>query len=122
MNTRKARPEEARFLSDLAYASEAYWGEDEAYMRQFAEQYKVTEQMIREDYVYVMETDGVIVGFFAILKSEVPELDLFYINVDYIGKGYGKLLWSNMISVCKAYGINKIELVGSDDVVDFMSN
>lgn len=119
MKMRKANPSEAKVLSDLAYTSEAYWGEDEAYMCQFSKQYNVTEQMIREDHVYVMETDGEIVGFFAILKSEIPELELFYIKREYIGKGYGKLLWSNVISVCRALGISKIELVGSDDVVDF---
>lgn len=119
MKVRKACPNEAKVLSDLAYASEAYWGEDETYMRQFSEQYNVTEQTIREDHVYVLETDGEIVGFFAILKRKVPELELFYIKREYIGKGYGKKLWTNMISVCKALGISKIELVGSDDVVDF---
>lgn len=119
MKMRKANANEATVLSDLAYASEAYWGEDESYMRQFSEQYNVTEQMIREDHVYVMETDDEIVGFFAILKRAVPELELFYIKRKYIGKGYGKVLWSNVISVCKAHGISKIELVGSDDVVDF---
>ena len=119
MKTRKANPEEALKLSKLAYASEAYWGEDADYMEKFREHYHVTESMIYMDYVYVLETDGTIIGFFAILKRTVPELDLFYIDRELIGQGYGKILWTQMLEVCKTLGIHKIELVGSDDVAKF---
>lgn len=120
MRLRKANPEESEVLSNIANESEAYWGEDDDYMNLFRQFYSVTEEMIKEDLVYVLENDKSIVGFFAILKKhDVSELELFYVEKSLIGKGFGTLLWSHMIRVCKEQGISKIELVGSNDVAEF---
>lgn len=120
MNLRNAKIDELSVLNEIAFESEAYWGEDENYMNLFAEKYSVTEEMIRSDYVYFMENDKEIVGFFVLLETDnIHELELFYVKRILIGNGYGKLLWSEMCAVCKEKGIEKIVLVGSDDVVNF---
>lgn len=120
MNIRKANSNEADLLNRIAYESEAIWGEDAQYMALFSQTYKVTEDMIKEDYVYIMENEGVVIGFFAVLtRTHIPELELFYIEKSFIGKGYGTILWKYMIELCKENKISKIELVGSKDVVNF---
>ncbi|SCZ02327.1 Acetyltransferase (GNAT) domain-containing protein [Alkaliphilus peptidifermentans DSM 18978] len=121
LNLRRAKPNESDVLNFIAFESESIWGEDESYMDLFSQEYKVTKNMIENDYVYVMEDDKGIIGFFAILKkdNETSELELFYIKKSFIGKGYGTLLWTNMISICKEKGIRKIGLVGSSDVANF---
>ncbi len=120
MNLRRAKANEVDVLNRLAIESESYWGEDENYMNLFTEKYKLTENMISNDYVYVMVDNKRLIGFFAILiNQDIPELELFYVEKSMIGKGYGTLLWTNMISICKEKGIRKIEFVGSNDVLDF---
>jgi GNAT superfamily N-acetyltransferase len=115
-----AKANELKMLNDLAFESEAYWGEDDDYMKHFSENYKVTEDMITNEYVYILEEENVIVGFFLILRNkEVAELELFYVKRSLIGKGYGKALWAAMINFCKEKGIPKIALVASADVAEF---
>jgi len=120
LNLRKAYKNESKELNLIAYDSEGIWGEDEQYMIMFSREYKVTEAMIRDEHVYVLEDRDKIIGFFAIIKREgVSELELFYVHKEHIGKGYGSILWQEMITVCKVHQINRIELVASNDVAEF---
>lgn len=120
MNLRKAKPSESDLLNVFAFESESIWGEDESYMTLFSQEYKVTENMIENEHVYILENNKIIVGFFAIIKrKELSELELFYVNRSLLGKGYGSLLWSHMIKICKDNSIEKIELIASLDVADF---
>lgn len=120
MNLRKAIPNESNLLNAFAFESESVWGEDESYMTLFSQEYKVTEEMIKNEYVYVLENEEMIIGFFAIIKrKERSELELFYVNRTLLGKGYGLILWSHMITICKENNIGTIELIASQDVVEF---
>lgn len=120
MILRKATVSEVAVLNKLAYDSEDIWGEDDAYMTCFSEEYTLTEAMVTNDYVYILQEEDVIKGFFAIIRNEgIWELELFYIERSLIGQGYGRLLWQQMISKCKELGINRFELVASEDVSDF---
>jgi len=120
MNLRRAILNEVEMLNRLAIESEGIWGEDQAYMEAFTNLYKVTNQMVREEHVYILEDQKKLIGFFALLKhEEIYELELFYIKKELIGKGYGTKLWLQMIEFCRKTNIEKIELVGSDDVFNF---
>lgn len=120
MKLRRAKREEVDTLNRIAVESEAYWGEDDDYMTHFSREYKVTEMMVTEDYVYILEDEQKLAGFFAIIDNDgVSELELFYIEKSLIGHGYGDKLWHQMTEFCKKEGIRKIEFVGSDDVVAF---
>lgn len=120
MNLRKAYAKESDYLNHIAFESEGIWGEDESYMAHFSQDYCVTEDMILNDYVYVLEEGSKLVGFFAVLKGkDMGELELFYVEKSYIGKGYGKILWNEMLALCKEKNIEKIGLVASKDVADF---
>ncbi|WP_346939864.1 GNAT family N-acetyltransferase [uncultured Clostridium sp.] len=40
-------------------------------------------------------------------------------NPDYIGKGYGKLLWNHAIENAKSLNIKQLEIVTSPEAIDF---
>jgi len=46
-------------------------------------------------------------------------LDYLYIKTDYIGQGYGRLLWKHMIKCCKRLGIKRLELIAAPVVEEF---
>ncbi len=120
MDLRKAKRKESDLLNHIAFESEGIWGEDANYMERFSKEYKVTEKMIETDYVRIMESGEDIIGFFVVLKEDpVPELEMFYIAKPFIGKGFGTILWTLMVEFCRQAGLQKIALVGSQDVVDF---
>jgi len=117
---RQANPKEASVLTELAVASEAYWGENEAYMNHFREDYCVTERFISMNPTYVMETTENILGFYSVVQdSAQAELEYFYVKVSEIGKGYGKMLWHELIRTCIDLGISRLEFVTSPEAIVF---
>ncbi|KYO65532.1 hypothetical protein ATZ99_15680 [Thermovenabulum gondwanense] len=117
---RPATEREARILSELAVKSEAYWGYDEEYMEKFKEKYRVTEEYIKNSPVFVLEDKNKILGFYGLLfeKDEV-NLEFFYIDADYIGKGYGRMLWGHLVDYCKEKGIKSFTFVTSPEAKGF---
>lgn len=117
---RPAQVYDSNALSELAIRSEAYWGYDLDYMEKFRSIYNVTEDFIRESPTYVMEEDGVIIGFYGILiENDKTSLEYLYVEAKYIGKGYGKVLWKHMVETCKKLDIKEFEIVTSPQAKDF---
>ncbi|MGB9976838.1 N-acetyltransferase family protein [Thermovenabulum sp.] len=117
---RPAKENEALILSELAEKSEGHWGYDEKYMVKFKEKYRLTEEYIKNFPVFVLEDKEKILGFFGLLfeKDEV-NLEFFYIDTDYIGKGYGRMLWSHLADYCKEKGIKSFTFVTSPEAKGF---
>ncbi|WP_346928735.1 GNAT family N-acetyltransferase [Clostridium sp.] len=120
INIRRAKVGEASILTNIAINSEAYWGYDEEYMESFKNTYGVSENYISNYPTFLMEDNQIIVGFYSILMNVgETELEYFFINPDYIGKGYGKLLWKHVIENAKGLNIKELEIVTSPEAIDF---
>lgn len=117
---RRAQICEAKILTDLVVRSEAYWGYDSTFMENFKSLYRVTEQFINNNETFIIEENEDIIGFYALLIDEKEtSLEYLYVEPICIGKGYGKLLWDDMIESCKNWGIKEITLVTSPQVKEF---
>jgi len=111
---------ECETLNNIAVNSEAYWGYDSTFMENFKSLYKISEELISDNKTYVIEENGNVIGFYIILiASNVAALEYFYIAPDYIGKGYGKLLWHHMVDICRKNCVNHIVLVTSPQAKEF---
>ncbi|HVI41887.1 MAG TPA: GNAT family N-acetyltransferase [Anaerovoracaceae bacterium] len=120
LQLKAATVENADLLSELAYCSEAYWGNDNEYMDQFRLYYNVTKEFIQENPVFVLEENHCTVGFWGLKQTEADwELEFFYIGEPYIGKGYGRRLWNSLIEECSKSGIKSFEFVTSPEAVHF---
>ncbi|GAA0774099.1 GNAT family N-acetyltransferase [Clostridium subterminale] len=120
INIRRAKLGEASILTNIAINSEAYWGYDEEYMESFKNTYGVSENYISNYPTFLMEDNQIIVGFYSILMNVgETELEYFFINPNYIGKGYGKLLWNHVIENAKNLNIKQLEIVTSPEAIDF---
>ncbi|TJX68094.1 GNAT family N-acetyltransferase [Soehngenia saccharolytica] len=120
MNIRRAYPFEAGVLTDLAVASEAYWGYDKKFLDTFRAVYKVSEDYIINNPTFVLEEDDKAIGFYSIIEnSEGVVLEYFYIDPSYIRKGYGRILWDHLIEFCKNRGILEFDFVASNEAVPF---
>jgi len=107
-------------LNRIAYESEAYWGYDQEYMKRFKEVYRVTEEYISKNPTFVLFEGNLIIGFYSLLvHNKEIELELFYIDPQHIGKGYGKKMWNHMINYCKSVGIKSFSLVTSPQAQGF---
>lgn len=120
LNIRNAKINESEILSKVAARSEAYWGYDSDYMDKFKLFYSVTEEFISKNPTFVIEKDDNIVGFFGILaENDGASLEYFFIEPQYIGYGYGKLLWNYLINYCKIMGIKELVVITSPQAQEF---
>lgn len=107
---RGALEEEAAVISDIAIESKAYWGYSEEFIKACKDDLTITKQYIEENHVYVLEDQEEFVGFFAFERAKVDSLDFFYILPKFIGKGFGKVMWNNVIQKAQKLGIKSFTI------------
>ncbi|MGG0276341.1 GNAT family N-acetyltransferase [Bacillus rhizoplanae] len=104
MIVREAFLKEAKELSNLALSSKATWNYSEEFILACKEDLTITEQYIKNNYVYILEEKQEIIGFFSFQRKEADSLDFLYLDPKYKGKGYGRILWESVIQ--KAVQLN----------------
>ena len=119
-NILAAKGYEASELSRIAIESEAYWGYDSDYMDKFKVNYGVTEEFIRNNPTFIFYENNTIIGFYALsIKPEENSIEYFYIEPQYIGKGYGKKMWNHLENYCKGHKLKEFTLVTSPQAKEF---
>lgn len=120
VKVRQAKLDEAESLTNLSTRAEAYWGFDDEYMARFKVLYKITKEFINDNLTYVMHDEDKIIGFYSIMqKGKEASLEYFFIEPEFIGKGYGRQLWKHMCNRCLKLDIKKIEIVTSPEAKEF---
>ncbi|MFC0212987.1 GNAT family N-acetyltransferase [Paenibacillus chartarius] len=100
-NIRPAQTEEATILSDIAIRSKAYWGYDPEYMECAKKDLSISEENILDNWIFVIEAENTIRGFYELRENSKQEAELFWLFVDptSIGAGYGKKLMKHAIQL-----------------------
>lgn len=95
---RPAVRSDVEILTDLAMRSKASHGYDAAFMEQCREELAIAEQTLRERDVWLAETDGVIVGFFALEPPAdgVCEVNPIFVEPRLQQGGVGRALWQKL--------------------------
>ncbi|MED0991222.1 GNAT family N-acetyltransferase [Bacillus nitratireducens] len=109
MKIRKALLSEANELSELALHSKATWNYSEEFILACKEDLTITEEYIKNNFVYVLENDNTKIGFFSFLRND-NALDFLYMHPSYKGKGYGKILWEFVIEQAEGLGIKSFTI------------
>ncbi|MGE7691301.1 GNAT family N-acetyltransferase [Lysinibacillus sp. NPDC097214] len=109
MIIRSAKVQDCHLLSNLAYQSKAYWGYTEDFLQQCKDDWTVTKESIEENPVFVMESVNKIVAFYSFTINEI-KLDALFIDPDYIGKGFGRMIWDHLLNTAKELGISEFTL------------
>lgn len=105
MIVRKASLNEANELSHIALISKATWDYSEEFIQACKEDLTITDDYIVNNYVYVLESEGIKIGFFSFQRKEEDALDFLYLHPNYKGKGYGKLLWQSVVEKAVELGM-----------------
>ena len=118
---RKAGPEEAGYLSKLAFRSKAYWGYPDQFMQACLEELTLDRPYIEDNPVYVIEVVGHVIGFYALEHTSKSETELGYLFVDpkFIGKGYGRKLMAHAKQQAGDFGYSKIVVQGDPNAESF---
>ena len=108
---RRARPEEARGLSDVALRSKAHWGYDPGFLERAERELTVRAIDLALGRTFVAERDGAVVGFYG-LEYEAPELGLAYMFAEprHIGSGVGAALMAHATAEAKRHGATTLRI------------
>ncbi|MCI8866253.1 MAG: GNAT family N-acetyltransferase [Lachnospiraceae bacterium] len=116
----QATQQEEDFLRRLAYGSEASWGYDKKFMDKFDQEFNIDAAFIKKNPVYMAVSHKKIIAFWGLKQEgECWVLEYFYIDAGYMGKGYGKRMWSHLIEWCRGHGIPGIHFVTSPQAAGF---
>lgn len=106
ITTRDATPEDAFILNKILRAAKGYWGYSEADLDIFMEKYRFDAAYISEHLMKIFYLNGVVIGFFSFLNNKPGCLDLddLFLLPEFIGKGFGKILWSHACQLATSLG------------------
>jgi N-acetylglutamate synthase-like GNAT family acetyltransferase len=117
---RRARPDDAQALTQLARRAKAHWGYDVAFMERAADELIIGSSAIAEHEVWVLEgEDGSTLGFYRVIAGDPAELEDLWVEPAAIGSGYGRTMLEHAAAVARAGGASALELVADPNAVGF---
>ena len=109
---RRARPEEARALTELALRAKRHWGYSDEFIETMTPVMTLTSaDLIRPaDHVEVCQADGRPVGFFRLRRrTELAWLEDLWIDPPAMGQGYGRRAFERAADVARGWGKGVME-------------
>jgi GNAT superfamily N-acetyltransferase len=117
---RRAAVEEASVLTTIALEAKRYWGYPEHWIKHWEADLTVSPEFIRDNHVYVAESDGEVRGFYALCVSgEKAELEHMWVTPAYIGTGIGKELFLDAMERAAALKVRDVELSADPNAAGF---
>jgi GNAT superfamily N-acetyltransferase len=107
---RRARPEEAATLRDLAHRSKAYWPYSAEFLAAVEPLLQLDASDVAAHEVWVLELGGTVMGWHRVtLHEERAELEDLWLEPALIGSGLGRLLFEHAVSVAAAHAASRLE-------------
>jgi GNAT superfamily N-acetyltransferase len=107
---RRARPDEAVALRDLAHRSKAYWPYSPEFLAAVEPLLQLDASDVAVHEVWVLETRGIVVGWHRVtLHDDRAELEDLWLEPILIGTGLGRLLFEHAVSVASAHAVSRLE-------------
>jgi ribosomal protein S18 acetylase RimI-like enzyme len=120
MTIRRASPEDASTLTQIALDAKRYWGYPEHWIKHWESDLTVSSDFIRDNHVYVAEEDGEIRGFYALsVDGDKAELEHMWVTPACIGTGIGKELFLDAMERAAALNVRNVELSADPNAVGF---
>lgn len=94
---RRAAPDEAAVLTEIAHAAKRHWGYPENWIQHWQTDLTITPEFIRDNEMYVALKGEEIVGCCALsFNQSAPELEHMWIRPEHMGAGIGRALLTHM--------------------------
>lgn len=111
---RQPNPEDAEALWQLALRSKQHWGYDDDFMDACREELKVSsEKLVDPKFVFRAGfVENRLAGFFCLeqLATGEGEIDALFIDPDFIGYGFGRIFWQDLLSTAKQYQLSCLSI------------
>lgn len=99
-------------LNALMRSSKKHWGYDNAFLDKFMSIFRITENCLKKSVTKLSFLDEKLIGFYSFIKHEnLLELDMFFLDPHYIGRGYGKKMWEFSLKTMQNMGFQSFFLI-----------
>lgn len=122
IRVRLARSDEASALTDLSMRSKASNGYDADFMAACVDALTVTAERMAEATYWVAEDGDTLCGCVALGIADdgtSGEVNAFFVDPDWQGRGIGRLLWRPVRDEAKARGLIRLHLAADPEAVGF---
>jgi N-acetylglutamate synthase-like GNAT family acetyltransferase len=108
---RRARPDEAAALTEIAHAAKRHWGYPESWIEQWKDDLTITPDFIASNEMYVALNGEEIAGCCALVMGDsLAELEHMWIRPEHMGNGVGRALFNQIVERAKTLGAKAVEL------------
>ena len=120
LQIRRALPEEANVLSQIAFSAKAHWGYPRRWLEIWKPQLTFSPEYFEENEGWVAEIDGIPIAFYTLQeKAGNAWLENLWVSPDSIGKGVGKALFLHAIELARQHGYKTLQLEADPNAVGF---
>lgn len=120
MMIRRATAAEAALLTTIALEAKRYWGYPEHWIKHWEADLTITAEFIRDNHVYVAESDGEVRGFYALcVTGDAAELEHMWVTPACIGTGIGKELFLDAMERAAALEVRGVEISADPNAAGF---
>lgn len=117
---RRAFPEEATALSQIAFAAKAYWGYPKRWMEIWKPQLTFSPKYFEENESWVAEINGTPIAFYNLqVKDGNAWLEDLWVSPEFIGKGVGKKLFLHATELSRQRSYQTLQLEADPNAVGF---
>ena len=110
IEVRPARADEAEALTELAMRAKASWGYDAAFMEACRAELTLTAEKMAGWQVWVAVADGQVAGMVSLTLGEVAEVEDFFVEPAFQGRGVGGALMATLLEAARAAGASTLEV------------
>jgi len=117
---RKALPDEAGRLSEIALEAKRHWGYPDNWIEHWRDDLTITPEFVTANEVYVADDGGAILGFCAlVLTNGKAELEHMWVRPEHIGSGVGRNLFMHALERATALKADTLEISADPNAVGF---
>jgi len=119
LNFIDAEAKHTELLRDILILSKGYWGYSQEQLEQWRSNLKFEDEYVARNTVKLILDESEVIGFFAIVKGDIDELDHLWLLPKAIGKGFGNLVFEKILSECKTLDITEFYITSDPDAEGF---
>ena len=117
---RRAQPDEADVLTEIAHAAKRHWGYPENWIEHWNDDLTITPDFIATNEMYVAVAGEEIAGCCALVMSDsLAELEHMWIRPEHMGNGVGRALFNQVAERATTLDAKTLELSADPNAEGF---
>ena len=117
---RRAQPDEAPTLTEIAHAAKRHWGYPENWIEQWQDDLTITPDFITTNEMYVAVNSEEIAGCCAlVMRDSLAELEHMWIRPAHMGNGVGRALFNKIVARATTLDAKVMELSADPNAEGF---